>query len=510
METQSNTYDFIVIGSGMGGLTTALVLAKENYRVLVLEKNHQIGGALQVFSRDKCVFDTGVHYIGGLDKGENLYRLFNYLGIYKDLKLQSLDRDCFDKIRLQDGSEFKHGQGYENFAAELIRSFPDEAQAIQTYCAKIQEVCDMFPMYNIEEVVEGSYYENPEILGVGAWDYVCSITTNETLRNVLLANGPLYAGEIKSTPLYVVALITNSYIKGSYRLVDGGSQIAKSLVKRLREHGGEILKHKEVIGAEYDENGAVKAVNCSDGSTYYGKHFISNMHPSLTINIFDPSRFRKVYRDRIQKLENTVSSFMVYFSLKEHAFPYFNYNFYDYYTDELWNTVEYDQSNWPQMMYICTPASSKSADFAESLCVMCYMSIDEVTQWENTFNTIAHPDQRGEDYTAFKKAKEALVIERLEQKFPGFKDAIINVYSSTPLTYKDYIGTPEGSLYGIKKDFRFPEATIVNTKTRISNLYLTGQNIVFHGILGATIGAFVTSFNFVDYKKIIAKIKEYE
>ena len=65
------TYDCIIIGSGMGGLTAALILAKHGKKVLVLEKNHQIGGALQVFSRDKCVFDTGVHYLGGLDEGEN-------------------------------------------------------------------------------------------------------------------------------------------------------------------------------------------------------------------------------------------------------------------------------------------------------------------------------------------------------------------------------------------------------------------------------------------------------
>ena len=74
---ENKHYDFIILGSGMGGLTAAAVLAKNGYQVLVLEKNHQIGGSLQVFSRDKCVFDTGVHYIGGLDKGENLYQLFN-------------------------------------------------------------------------------------------------------------------------------------------------------------------------------------------------------------------------------------------------------------------------------------------------------------------------------------------------------------------------------------------------------------------------------------------------
>jgi all-trans-retinol 13,14-reductase len=510
MDATTTKYDFIIIGSGMGGLTSSVILSKHGYKVLILEKNHQIGGALQVFSRDKCIFDTGVHYIGGLDKGENLYRLFQYLGIYDSLKLRSLDRHAFDVIRFEDGSSYEHGQGYENFKSALIKVFPEEENAIHQFCSKIQEMCDSFPMYNIQEQAENAYFENPEILSLGAWDYLSSITENDRLKKVLLGSGPLYAGEVSSTPFYVVALILNSYIKGSYRLVDGGSQIAKQLVLRLRENGGSILKHKEVTRANYDENGTLISVTCSDNTTYEGTQFISNMHPNLTIDVFGKDKFRPAYRDRIQKLKNTVSSFMVYFSLKEDSFPYFNNNFYDYYTDDIWNTVEYDKETWPQMLYMCTPASSKSEEYAESICVMCYMSIEEVREWENSFNTIAQPDKRGQAYMDFKRAKEELVIKRLESKYPNIREQIKNVYSSTPLTYKDYIGTPEGSLYGIKKDFRNPIASIVNTKTRISNLSLTGQNIVFHGILGATIGAFVTCFNFVDQKTLIEEINTYE
>ena len=66
-------YDIVIIGSGIGGLICGNVLAKEGLSVCVLEKNKQIGGSLQTFSRDKTVFDSGVHYIGGLDKGQNLY-----------------------------------------------------------------------------------------------------------------------------------------------------------------------------------------------------------------------------------------------------------------------------------------------------------------------------------------------------------------------------------------------------------------------------------------------------
>lgn len=505
METKK--YDFVIIGSGMGGLASSVILAKQGYSVLVLEKNHQIGGALQVFSRDKCIFDTGVHYLGGLDKGENLYRFFKYLEIYDDLKLQPLDRDCFDMIRFADGTTYKYGQGYDNFAKELIHSFPEEAEAIEKFCHKLKEICEFFPLYNIKEAENASYYEKPEILAISAWDYVCSITNNDRLRNVLLGSGPLYAGEKKFTPLYVVALIMNSYINGSYRLIDGGAQIAKQLTKRLREKNGNILKHKEVVGANYDETGTLISVNCSDGTSFEGKNFISNLHPALTINIFGKDRFLPAYRNRIQKLENTVASFMVYISLQKDTFPYINHNYYDYYTEDVWSTTDYAIEEWPQMMYICTPASSKSATFAESICIMCYMSAAEVTEWENTFNTVSNPEERGEAYRKFKEEKQELVVRRLESKYPDIRKCIRNVYSSSPLTYKDYIGTPEGSLYGIKKNFRDPASTIINTRTRIRNLYLTGQNIIFHGILGATIGAFVTCLNFIDYKHLINEIK---
>lgn len=490
----------------MGGLTTALILAKHGHKVLVLEKNHQIGGALQVFSRDKCVFDTGVHYLGGLDEGENLYKLFKYLGIYDSLKLKRLDDDCFDLIRFSDGKQFKHGQGYHTFISNLVAAFPDEEKVIRTFCTKMIELCDYFPMYNIESPKGQSYNENPEILGISAWDYVNSLTSNTQLRNVLLGSGPLYAGEKEATPLYVVALILNSYIKGSYRLTDGGSQIAKALVKQIRLHGGQVLKHKEVIGATYQENGQVESVVTKSGEAFFANHFISNMHPAITIDVFGKEHFRPAYRDRIQRLENTVSSFMVYLSFHENSFPYFNYNFYDYYTDDIWNSKKYSTENWPEVLYLCTPASSKSAEFAESLCVMCYMTIDEVREWEHTFNTIADPHQRGIAYEDFKKEKEERVIKRLAQKFPTIRSAIRNVYSSSPLTYKDYIGTPEGSLYGIMKNFQRPSATVINTKTRIPNLHLTGQNIVFHGILGAAIGACVTCFHFIDQEQLVDEI----
>src|SRR5687768_31094 len=115
-----NKYDVIIIGSGLGGLECGYILSQEGYKVLSLEKNKQIGGNLQTFARDRCIFDTGIHYIGGLSEGQNLHSYFKYFGIMDKLKLKKLDEDAYDVISFEsDPQEYPHAQGYDNFKDNL-------------------------------------------------------------------------------------------------------------------------------------------------------------------------------------------------------------------------------------------------------------------------------------------------------------------------------------------------------------------------------------------------------
>src|SRR5690554_7761331 len=120
-------YDVVIIGSGLGGLVSAIILAKEGYSVCVLEKNQQFGGNLQTFVRNKTIFDTGVHYIGGLSEGQNLHHYFKYLDILDDIPLKKMDEDGYDIITFDnDPIEYRHAQGYSNFIDSLISQFPEE------------------------------------------------------------------------------------------------------------------------------------------------------------------------------------------------------------------------------------------------------------------------------------------------------------------------------------------------------------------------------------------------
>lgn len=499
-------YNFVIVGSGLGGLACANILAMEGYSVVVLEKNHQIGGHLQVYSRDKSIYDTGVHYVGGLDEGENLYQFFKYFGILDKLKLKRLDDDRFDVIRFDDGTEYAYPQGVEAFEEQLIAYFPDEAEAIRTYCAKMVETCAKFPLYNLKTAGE-NYLTDESVLTLNAYDYICSLTDNVRLRNVLAGNNLLYAGVREKTPFYVHALILKSYLNGAYKFIDGGSQIAIQLSRSLRQHGGEIFKYKKVTGAHYDESGRVTEVVCENGETFRGKEFISNVHPAVTIDIFGQERFLSVYKNRVLALENSISTFLVHISFQDKSFKYLNYNIYQHHTDNVWDGVDYDLATWPQTYFICTPYISKKGEYADSMSIMTYMNASETAAWADTFSTVAEPGERDEAYFQFKKAKEALVLARLESVFPDIKSKIKSVHSASPLTFRDYIGNGNGTMYGIMKDSNSPMKTRINTRTKIPNLHLTGQNVSLHGILGVTVSAFVTCFSFTDKEQLIQKVK---
>ena len=104
-------YDTIIIGSGLGGLMTALILAKEGKKVAVLEQNKQFGGNLQTFLRQGILFDTGVHYVGSLDKGQTLYSYFSYAGILPYLDLERMPQEGFDYICFgQEQIDYPHAQ----------------------------------------------------------------------------------------------------------------------------------------------------------------------------------------------------------------------------------------------------------------------------------------------------------------------------------------------------------------------------------------------------------------
>ncbi|MCK4662763.1 MAG: NAD(P)/FAD-dependent oxidoreductase [Bacteroidales bacterium] len=493
-------YDILIIGSGLGGLICASILSKNGYNVCVLEKNHQIGGSIQNFSRDGVVFDTGAHYVGGLDEGQNLYQYFKYLGLNDKLNVKKLDINAFDIISFgDDKKDYPFAMGYENFKNQLEQYFPEEREALNNYIDKFIEISNVFPLYKLK--LPNSSFMESEYFKISTNSFLNKLTKNIRLRNVLAGTNLLYAGETDKTPLYIHSLINNSYIESAYRFVGGSSQMAELLSDTIKQNGGTIIKNSEVQEFLFKDK-TITAVKLANGEEVYADNFISNIHPARTFEMMPKDKLRKVYRNRICELENTISVFTLYITLKENSFNYLNQNIYYYKQNNVWTASTYDKAEWPESYMLLTQASDVNNKYANGITVMAYMKYNELKKWENT--TV---EKRGSDYKEFKQKKADELLNLIEEKFPDIRKHIKSVYTSTPLTYRDYIATKDGSLYGILRDCNEPIKSIILPKTNVPNLYLTGQNVNLHGVLGVTIGAVLTCAEFIGMDNLITKIK---
>ena len=493
-------YDVVIIGSGLGGLLCGYVLSKEGYSVCIVEKNMKIGGCLQTFKREDAIFDTGIHYIGSMDKDQVLYRYFKYFGLTEKLNLKKMDEDGFEVIHLEsDNKSYNYAMEWDRFVDTILKEFPQEKNALNNYVKKIKEINDSLNLINLREVESYNIIES-EYLELNAYNFVKSITSDNKLQQVLAGNNSIYAGNREKTPLYVLALIQNFFVQSSWRLVGGSGQIADFLSEYIVNNGGVILKNYEAVNFSV-QNDRLQYLDFSNGERIEAKIFISDIHPANTLKMINSDLIKKVYRNRINSLENTTSTFSIYAVLKKDSFPYLNKNYYYHRYDDVWSVENYNEHDWPKGFMFLTPANSNTNHFADSMIAMTYMNFSDVQKWSDT-----SIEKRGGEYLEFKKTKAEILLDEIEKLFPGIRKHIKTYYTSTPLTYRDYTGTIGGSMYGIEKDCNNPLQTYIPPRTKIPNLFFTGQNINLHGALGVTIGSILTCAEFLGLNYLIKSI----
>ena len=496
-----NRYDTIIIGSGLGSLLCGYILSKEGFSVCILEKHSVAGGCLQSFKRGENTFDTGIHYIGGMLPGQTLHSYWKYFGLSQSLDLERLNPDCYDMISI-DGKDFSMAQGFEQFTEQLAGHFPASVDFLKRYVTTLKETVSAFPLYNLELT------DNPDKItwmGTNAWDLLNSMagedSENRRLLEVLSGNNFLYAGRKASTPWHQFALINHSFISSAWRLKHGSFQIADHLISSITAHGGRVL-----TGTEVSRISPLKdafQVSSSKSEIFIANRIIAGIHPQSAIQILEPSLVKRSFQSRIMSMENTVSSFGLYLGLKPGSFPYLDHNLYYHASRDAWAGTEFKSGKWPDMYFMYTPASAKQGDHTSALCILSYIQFNEFLRWENTFS-----GRRGADYTAFKNDRATKLLQLAERKFPGLRSVISTMEISTPLTWRDYTGTPQGSMYGIRKYSENYLRTMLLPYTKIPGFYFTGQNLNMHGAPGVTIGAIMTCAELLGMDYLFKKIRD--
>ena len=302
---------------------------------------------------------------------------------------------------------------------------------------------------------------------------------------------PLYGGVAEKTPLYYHALITDFYNKSAFRFVGGSDIVIRLLCDSITNYGGNIITGVPVTRVNFDDKKAI-------GVTLLNKEFIeagnviSDIHPAILMDMIDTPLIRKAYKQRIRRIQQTLSNFTVYIKFKENSVPYLNYNFYHYPRNSVWDGHFF-------YMHMCDQLQQQ---YVRSAVLFESMSWSEVERWKDM-----PLGNRGAEYEDFKANKAQEMIMNLEKQFPGTIRHIEDFWTSTPLTYNDYTGTVEGSMYGILRDKNDHAQTFISHRTKVPNLFLAGQNINAHGIIGVVIGSILTCGEIIDIQKLIKQIK---
>lgn len=478
----------IIIGSGIGGLLVGCMLAKQGMKVTIIEKNKQIGGCLQSFGIKKELFDSCVHYIGGLEKGNSLYKILDYTEVMDSLCLLPLSVDCFDKIYLnnQVDAYYPIAQGYDNFIVQLVKKFPNAEYAIRKYIDLIKDTCTKFPLYHLQN---GTGAEKLSVMNKSLLAVLNELTNDELLKQALCGNAFLYAGNAATTPFYVHALVVSSYIENAYKIKGSSAQIAKGLWKTLQRYGGVIYTNERVKKIDINKDNTF-SVHTSKDNHYESQLLVSAIHPLATFKLLDAHYIKPALLKRIEGCSNSVSAFMVNAVLAKKILPYNNSNIYFNAENPLdvIGTLEDSEGLFKQFAVYFNEDNSNPG-FVSSLSILTYMDFKRFSNFEHTFNTTNNPSSRCEAYQLYKQQLGNELLAVVSEKFPELIAAVEYWEAVSPLTFRDYMGTNDGSMYGMIADYQQPLASQVSVQTRIPNLYLTGQNINLHGVLGTSLSA---------------------
>lgn len=499
-ETQ---FDLIIVGGGLGGLLTAALSSREGMKVLVLDQDKQWGGCLQSFSFQKTLFDSCVHYLGSMKPGQTLYQIFEYLGLLEDLALKDLDEDGFDRIRFGDSpTAYPHGVGKTRFLEALLPHFPEMRGPLVQYLAELERFIQQFPLYRLQT---GDPWAKQPFLSPSLIEVLNQLIPSAKLRAVLTGSSLLYAGDAQHSPFYQHALVWNSYYEGPRKILPGTTRLTKALVQKILQQGGQ-MKNRCQVQRLITQNGRATAVETQDGARFHARHFVCAIHPARFLEMVDHQAFRPAFRQRIAQIPQTPGSFTAYLVLAPKTIPYANHNLYWHRDFQTLAAGASSAASWPHTYGLFFQEDPQHPGFARGLTIMTYMDYECVRPWAESKNRATDPQGRPPSYDEFKEAKKEQLIGQVFRDLGWNRAHIMGSTAATPLTLRDYTGTPQGGIYGWQKSFREPSTRMIAPRSRLGNLYFTGQNLNLHGVLGVSISAVATAAELFGLSYLLHKI----
>lgn len=486
--------DHIIIGSGIGGLTTATWLAKAGKKVAVFERHYVPGGFTHSFKRKNGFqWDVGVHYIGNVGKNESLRPMFDFLTDSK-LEWESMGT-IYDVVKIgEETYEFKAGE--EAFKEQLINYFPEEIESIEKYLKLIRKASKMGGAFFLEKTFEPllsksigwiirklySRYSQKTTLEV-----LSQLTTNKLLIAVLCAQCGNYGLSPKYSSFAAHSMVINHFLEGGYYPKGGADQICYKTIETLNNLGSNVYINADVTEIVTKKN-QVKGIKIND-MFIPCLSVISNVGVNNTFNHLLTEKVRKKCKFNLKNIEPSSGHMCLYIGLDksdaELNLP--KHNIWYFEDENIDNNMNQDtlEKTTQKFAYISFP-SAKDSEWEEKN--PGTSTIQAITasnySWFSEYEKLPWM-KRGEVYKKIKKDFEKHMLQHLYRLFPQIKGHVIVTEVSSPLSTKHFTNYQDGEIYGLAhtpKRFSLP---FLRPVTKIKGLRLVGQDITLVGIAGA-------------------------
>ena len=503
-ELINDTYDAIIIGSGIGGLCSAALLGLKGKRVLVLEKHFKIGGWTHTFKRKNYEWDVGIHYIGQVNRTRSpIRKLFD---IISDGQLQWSAMDAnYDRIIFPDRS-YDFIAPRERFVESMISYFPKEESAILKYMALLDSVAKSSRSYFSQKALTGisdrisypfmtrKFFKHSDKTTL---DVLSSLTKDKRLIGVLTGQWGDHGLPPSRSSFAMHAFVARHYLNGGNYPTGTSRRIAETISDTIEKYGGSLYVNAPVASIKTHRNKAI-GVEMEDGAVIRSKCVISNAGIFNTMERLLDNNLEPKAVDRLKDIKQTKSYVCLHLGLDRSAedLGLKNTNLWVYpHYDHDRAVQEYidDPENDFPVVYVSFP-SAKDESWSEKN--PNSSTVEAITlsrmQWFKKWEHLEWK-KRGGDYEDLKEKLSKRILDVVTKQVEGIKGHIDYQELSTPLTVRDLANYNRGEMYGIDHSPKRFRQRWLRPQSDMKDLYFVGQDITTVGVSSALFSGLLTA-----------------